>query len=90
MGQWSFRFAERNARRVLAVEYAQGLAEIGRKEARDRGLEQVEFHTQAAEALEVGAPFDLVFISGPCAHPNDDGKTAFWLMSRGFCTQAPC
>lgn len=31
VGQWSFRSAERNARRVLAVEYAQGLAEIGRQ-----------------------------------------------------------
>ena len=30
VGQWSVRFAQRGARRVVAVEYAEGLAEIGR------------------------------------------------------------
>jgi len=84
VGQWSFRFAERNARRVLAVEYAQGLAEIGRQEAQDRDLRQVEFYAQAAEAFEADAPFDLVFISGLCVYLNDDQLARLLSHVPGF------
>lgn len=84
VGQWSFRFAERGAKSVLAVEYAQGLAEIGRKEAQSRGFDQVKFQIQAAEAFEATTPFDLVFISGLCVYLNDDQLVTLLNNVQGF------
>lgn len=75
VGQWSFRFAGRGARRVLAVEYAQGLADIGREEGRRRECGQVEFVVQAAEAFDTGEQFDLVYVSGLFVY-LDDGQAA--------------
>lgn len=72
VGQWTFRFAERGAARVLAVEYAQGLADIGRDEARRRGFDQVEFQVSPAERFDGDEAFDLVYISGLFVYLNDD------------------
>ncbi|WP_421348848.1 class I SAM-dependent methyltransferase [Aeromonas veronii] len=72
VGQWSFRFAERNAKRVLAVEYTEGLAKIGEKEARARKMDQVEFVVCAAEEYKSTEKFDLIFISGLFVYLNDD------------------
>lgn len=72
VGQWSFRFAERGAERVLAVEYAQGLAAIGREEALRREMPQVEFQICSAEDFDTEERFDLVFISGLFVYLNDD------------------
>jgi len=72
VGQWSFRFAERGARRVLAVEYTRGLVDIGRAEATERGMDQVEFIVSSAEQFCTTEQFDLVFISGLFVYLNDD------------------
>lgn len=72
VGQWSFRFAERGASKVLAVEYAAGLADIGRAEAVQRNMPQVEFVVSAAEKFNSLQKFDLVFISGLFVYLNDD------------------
>ncbi|MET0288135.1 MAG: class I SAM-dependent methyltransferase [Pseudoxanthomonas sp.] len=72
VGQWSFRFSERGADRVLAVEYAQGLATIGREEALRRNMPQVVFQVSPAEDFDTQARFDLVFISGLFVYLNDD------------------
>lgn len=71
-GQWAFRFAERGAQRVLAVEYASTMAETGLAEGRQRGLEQVSYQVCAAETFETEEAFDLVFISGLVLYLNDD------------------
>lgn len=71
VGQWSFRFADRGASRVLAVEYAEGLAEIGRDEAERRGAPQVEFIASPAEKFQTEERFDLVFISGLFVYLTD-------------------
>jgi len=72
VGQWSFRFAERDASRVLAVEYAESLVDIGRKEAEKKGFKQVEFENSSAEAFDTTEQFDLVFISGLFVYLNKD------------------
>lgn len=72
VGQWTFRFAERGASRVLAVEYAQGLADVGRAEAARRDLPQVEFQVCSAEDFDTPGTFDLVYISGLFVYLNDD------------------
>lgn len=72
VGQWSFRFAERNASRVLAVEYAQGLVDVAEAEARRRRANQVEFLVCSAEDFDTMEEFDLVFISGLFVYLNDD------------------
>lgn len=80
VGQWTFRFAERGAAPILAVEYAEGLAEIGRSEAHSRGFDQVAFEVCAAESFDTELSFDLVFISGLFVYLNDDQADA--LLSR--------
>lgn len=72
VGQWTFRFADRGAAEVVAVEYAHGLCEIGRAEAERRGDGRVRFVESAAEAFRSDKPFDLVFISGLFVYLNDD------------------
>jgi len=72
VGQWTFRFAERGARRVLAIEYAQGMADIGKAEADRRGFSQVEFQVCSAEDFDTKEAFDLVYISGLFVYLNDD------------------
>lgn len=63
IGQWSFRFADR-VKRVVAVEYTASLVEIGREEARRRGIDNVEFFVSSAEDYVTDEQFDVVFISG--------------------------
>ncbi len=71
VGQWSVRFAQRGARRVVAVEYAEGLAEIGRAAAKAQGCEAVEFRVCSAEEFDTDERFDLVFISGLFVYLTD-------------------
>jgi SAM-dependent methyltransferase len=70
VGQWTFRFAPL-VRRVVAVEYAESLAAIGRAEAERRGVRNVEFVTCAAEDYRAAAPFDVVFVSGLFVYLTD-------------------
>ena len=72
VGQWTFRFAERGAGHVLAVEYAQGLAEVGAAEAKRRGADQIQFLVSSAEEFDTLQTFDLVYISGLFVYLNDD------------------
>jgi len=63
VGQWTFRFAPA-VRRVVAVEYASALAEIGKEEAARRQLGNVEYVVCPAEDYRSSEAFDVVFISG--------------------------
>lgn len=72
VGQWTFRFVDRGAAEVVAVEYAKGLADIGREEAQRRGCTRVRFVVSGAESYTSDQPFDLVFISGLFVYLNDD------------------
>jgi ubiquinone/menaquinone biosynthesis C-methylase UbiE len=72
VGQWALRFSERGAKRVVAVEFSDSLAEIGRKELKKRKLDNIEFVVSPAELFTTGEKFDLVFCSGLCVYLNDD------------------
>lgn len=72
VGQWTFRFAERQAKKVTAVEYADGLAKIGIKEAMRRGFDNVVFFSSPAEEFFSPELFDVIFISGLFVYLNDD------------------
>jgi cyclopropane fatty-acyl-phospholipid synthase-like methyltransferase len=69
-GQWTFRFAAR-VRRVVAVEYTEAMAAIGRAETARRGLGNVQFITAAAQDFESSERFDAIFISGLLLYLND-------------------
>ena len=71
VGQWTFRFAPR-AKRVVAVEYADSLAAIGRAEAAKREIRNVEFVVAPAESYRASEPFDAVFISGLFVYLTDE------------------
>lgn len=71
VGQWSFRIAPR-VRRVVAVEYAEALAAIGRAEAQKREARNVEFVVAPAESFRAREPFDAVFISGLFVYLTDE------------------
>ncbi len=84
VGQWSFRFAQRGACRVLAVEYAEGLVEIGRQEAQRRGTDTVEFVASPAEQFCTSERFDLVFISGLFVYLTDEQASMLLKNVGGF------
>lgn len=71
VGQWTFRFAP-HVKRVVAVEYAESLAGIGRAEAHRREVRNVEFVVSAAESYRTAEQFDCVFISGLFVYLTDE------------------
>lgn len=71
VGQWAFRFSERGADQVVAVEYSSELVRIGRTEANVRGIDSVEFVVSPAEQFTTDLEFDTVFISGLFVYLND-------------------
>ena len=89
VGQWSVRFAQCGARRVLAVEYAEGLAEIGLAAAKSQGCDAIEFEVSSAEDFDTDERFDLVFISGLFVYLTDGqadrlvGKLGGFVASGG-------
>lgn len=85
VGQWAFRFAERGASRVTAVEYSAPLAAIGRDEATRSGHACVEFVVSAAEDFVADAPYDVVFISGLFVYMNDDQAERLVARLPAFC-----
>ncbi len=90
VGQWSLRFAERGARRVLAVEYVADLVRIAQEQAKQRGLTNIEFRVEAVEDFDTQEKFDLLFVSGLFLYLNDDqlealaGKLARFVAENGL------
>jgi 2-polyprenyl-3-methyl-5-hydroxy-6-metoxy-1,4-benzoquinol methylase len=72
IGQWAFRFQERGARLVTAVEYASNLVRIGREEASRRGVQSIEFIESPAEQFTAEQRYDIVYISGLFVYLNDN------------------
>ncbi len=72
VGQWAFRFVEQKAAHVTAVEYSAELAGIGRREAENRSINNLEFIVSPAEDFSTNQHFDIVFISGLFVYMNDD------------------
>lgn len=85
VGQWAFRFLDRGAAQVTAVEYSANLAEIGRREAERRGASALEFVVSPAESFEVARTFDIVFISGLFVYMNDDQAARLMQNLPSFC-----
>lgn len=71
VGQWTFRFHEHGASRIVAVEYSEPLVEIGRLEAQSRQAENIEFIVSGAEDFISNERFDVIFISGLFVYLND-------------------
>ncbi len=90
VGQWAFRFAERGAHLVKAVEYSADLCEVGRKEARDRGADQVNFVVSPAEDYVENAKYDIVYISGLFVNMNDDQVEKIATNLPMFCDANTC
>jgi SAM-dependent methyltransferase len=85
VGQWAFRFIERGASRVVAVEYSKALADLGRKEAQARNVTNLDFVVSAAEEYLSDTPFDVVFISGLFVYMNDDQAEKLAMRLSGHC-----
>lgn len=71
VGQWAFRFVERDARHVTAVEYSAPLVEIGRAEAAVRETTNLDFVCSPAEKFIAQEPYDVAFISGLFVYMTD-------------------
>ena len=72
VGQWSFRFSERRAEAVTAVEFTESLSRIGRDEVQRRQCSNIEFVVSPAEEFRTNETYDIVFISGLFVYLNDD------------------
>ncbi len=71
VGQWAFRIA-RVAKYVCAVEYSLGMLELGREQALQQGIDNVEFVHLEAQNYVSDCPFDLIYISGLLIYLSDD------------------
>jgi len=71
VGTWSMLFAP-NCKKVYAVEYSEGILNLGKAEAKKRGLYNIEFIHQPAQKFTSSIKFDLIFISGLFVFLNDD------------------
>lgn len=87
VGQWAFRFMEHGAARVTAVEFSSALVDIGRQEARARGVDGIEFVISAAEEYLSNRLFDVVFVSGLMVYLNDDQAEALLKNMRHYTSQ---
>lgn len=85
VGQWAFRLVEHGARHVTAVEYSPPLVEVGRTEAKRRGLENVDFVVSSAEEFTSTSTFDVVLISGLFVYLNDDQAELLLRHLPTFC-----
>lgn len=85
VGQWSFRFIERGAKHVTAVEYSAPLAEIGRQVAIDRNINNIDFVVSGAEQFKSEEKFDVVFISGLFVYLVEDQARELMSNLPGFC-----
>ena len=72
VGQWAFRFIDHGAKSVKAVEYSADLAMIGTREAKARGINNLDFIVSPAEEFVSSETFDIIFISGLFVYMNDD------------------
>jgi len=72
VGQWSFRFSERKAKMVTAVEFTDSLSKIGIDEVSRRKCSNVEFVVAPAEKFQSEKQYDVIFISGLFVYLNDD------------------
>ena len=86
VGQWSFRFFERRASWVTAVEYSAELADIGRREATRRNAHNVEFVVSPAEDFQSKRAYDIVFVSGLFVYMNDDQAEKFAASLPALCS----
>lgn len=71
VGQWAFRFAQKKAKYILAVERSKGLVEIGEMKKKDLKLNNIDFENSPAETFTSNETFDLVFISGLFVYLNN-------------------
>lgn len=71
IGQWSLRFCQWGAARVVAVEYVEELGRIACSQAQHQGINNIEFVTSSVEEFETEERFDLLFISGLFLYLND-------------------
>lgn len=88
VGQWAFRFLERGAKSVVAVEYSAALAEIGRDEAQRRGATNLSFVVSPAEEFASDKSFDIIYISGLFVYMNDEQADRLVERVRGFCSRS--
>lgn len=71
IGQWAFRFQERGALKVDAVEYSSSFIEIGTREANIREAEGVKFIHSSAQDFRPNSLYDIIFVSGLFVYLED-------------------
>ena len=71
IGQWAFRFQERGAVKVDAVEYSESFIAIGMREADIRDARGVNFIHSAAQDFQPSSTYDVIFISGLFVYLED-------------------
>lgn len=76
VGQWSLRFCQWGAARVVAVEYIEELGRIASSQAQRQCIDNIEFVTCSVEAFDTDERFDLLFISGLFLYLNDQQLAA--------------
>lgn len=72
IGQWAFRFQERGALAVDAVDFSKSFVDIGKAEAKKRKISEVNFIHSSAQNFEPKKTYDVIFISGLFVYLEDE------------------
>ncbi len=72
IGQWAFRFHDRGAKKVDAVECSKSFVDIGRAGAVSRNASSIEFFHSDAQSYNINEKYDIIFVSGLFVYLTDD------------------
>tara|TARA_B100000963_G_scaffold360153_1_gene389961 strand:- start:1779 stop:2486 length:708 start_codon:yes stop_codon:yes gene_type:complete len=88
VGQWAFRFHDRGAIKVDAVEYSKSFVDIGRNEAKRRNAMSIEFFHADAQGFNIINRYDIIFISGLFVYLGDkNANQVLQNISNGLAPQ---
>lgn len=68
--QWSLKFSE-YAKKIIAVEFSKNMIDIGKKSAKNKNINNIDFVYSEAQKYYEPILFDYIFISGLIIYLND-------------------
>ncbi len=74
-GRWAFEFAK-ICEKVVAVDFAKGMIDRAKEEAKNRGFTNIEFGVAGVEDFRSEEKFDIIIISGVLVYFEDENLTS--------------
>ena len=70
-GRWTFRLAPL-VNRAVGVDFSEEMIRLAKERQTSQGVENVEFHVEAAQSTLLNGPFDVIYLSGITSYLTDE------------------